>query len=133
MKFKADLSLNIWVSDVEVEGKDTADAENNLYKMTVEELLEKGYVKDSAIGDIDLTVAEQDIKVEVNNIKYDLSDVEEVGYNPAEELPTEYSLTISVKYEIDDYELADLILEELEDEIGADYPIDSFDYKIIEK
>lgn len=132
MKFKADLLLSVWLRDIEVEGKDENDAEDNLYKMTVEQLLEKGYVSEEDITDIDLVVTEKDLKVEAYNIKYDLSDADGVGYNPAEELPTEFSVTVTVEGE-DEEDIEEAILDELEYQIGADYPIESFDYKIVEE
>lgn len=134
MEFKTDLSLELWLRGIKVEGKNKKEAEENLYKMTLQELLDNSYIGDSDIYDVDeLVLAEQTIDVEVYNIEYDLSDMDETGYNPLEEedLPTTYTITIDVQEGSYEEELEELILDQLEEELDAGYPIESFDYKIV--
>ena len=73
MKVCFDLNVEVWLRGVEVEGDDYDEAENNLYRMTLEELMDKGYVKSFDITDCDGTVVEQEYTVKCSNIKYDIS------------------------------------------------------------
>lgn len=73
MKVCFDINVEAWLRGIEVEGDDYDDAENKLYRMTLEELLEEGYVKSFDITDVDSIVEEQDYVVKCSNIKYEIT------------------------------------------------------------
>lgn len=143
MKVRFDLNVEVWLRGIEVEGDDYDDAENNLYSMTFEELMEKGYVRSFGITDCGSTIVEQEYTVKCSNIKYDISpsdimDLEEYNTLTDEEidqrideviqtLPTE--LTVEVygnPRDKDGFEYE--VLDALSDKIG--WCILDFDYEI---
>jgi hypothetical protein len=143
MKVCFDLNVEAWIRGVEVEGDDYDDAENNLYRMTLEELLEEGYVKSFDITDCDGIVTEQEYTVTCSNIKYDISpadimDLEEYKTLTDEEidrrideviqtLPTELTVEVYGNPRDNDgfeYEISDV----LSDKTG--WCILDFDYEI---
>ena len=52
-KYSFDFNLEAWIQDVEIEADSYKEAENKLYKMTVEELIEAGYIHTSDLDDVD--------------------------------------------------------------------------------
>ena len=55
-KFIFEFSVDAWIKGVEIEADTYQEAEDKLYRHTLEDLIEKGYVKDSNISDIDCEV-----------------------------------------------------------------------------
>ena len=79
MKVKFDFNLQAWIQDVEIEADSIEEAENKLYGMTVQELIEAGYVHTSDLDDVEGEIVEQDYKVKVRNIEFDPEDILEYG------------------------------------------------------
>lgn len=79
MKVKFDFNLQAWIQDVEIEADSIEEAENKLYRMTVEELIEAGYIHTSDLDDVESEIVEQDYKVKVYNIEFDPEDILEYG------------------------------------------------------
>lgn len=51
-----DFSLDAWIQNVEIEADDIEEAKEKLNKMSLEDLVEEGYVKDFNIKDLDYSV-----------------------------------------------------------------------------
>ena len=64
-KYIFDLSIDAWVNSIEIEAESYDDALEELYQLTLEELIEKGYVKGFDIKNIEYDV-EGDIVVLLN-------------------------------------------------------------------
>ena len=79
MKVKFNFNLEAWIQDVEIEADSIEEAENKLYRMTVEELIEAGYIHTSDLDDVEGEIVEQDYKVKVYNIEFEPEDVLEYG------------------------------------------------------
>ena len=79
MKVKFDFNLQAWIQDVEIEADSIEEAEEKLYRMTVAELIEAGYIHTSDLDDVESEIVEQDYKVKVYNIEFDPVDVLEYG------------------------------------------------------
>ncbi len=79
MKVKFNFNLEAWIQDVEIEADSMEEAENKLYRMTVEELIEAGYIHTSDLDDVEGEIVEQDYKVKVYNIEFDPEDMLEYG------------------------------------------------------
>ena len=79
MKVKFNFNLEAWIQDVEIEADSIEEAENKLYRMTVEELIEAGYIHTSDLDDGEGESVEQDYKVKVYNIEFEPEDVLEYG------------------------------------------------------
>ena len=79
MKVKFNFNLEAWIQDVEIEADSMEEAENKLYGMTVEELIEAGYIHTSDLTDVEGEIVEQDYKVKVYNIEFDPEDILEYG------------------------------------------------------
>lgn len=143
MKVRFDINVEAWLRGIEVEGDDYDDAENNLYRMTLEELLDEGYVRSFEITDCDGTIVEQEYTVKCSNIKYDISpsdimDLEEYQTLTDEELdqrideviqtlPTELTVEVYGNPRDEDsfeYEVSDA----LSDKTG--WCILNFDYEV---
>ena len=56
-----DFSLFAWIQNVEIEADDIEEAKEKLNKMSLEELVEEGYVKDFNIKDLDYSVEDNDL------------------------------------------------------------------------
>jgi hypothetical protein len=87
MKVKFNFNLEAWIQDVEIEADSMEEAENKLYGMTVQELIEAGYVHTSDLDDVEGEIVEQDYKVKVYNIEFDPEDILEYGMD--KDLPEE--------------------------------------------
>lgn len=79
MKVKFNFNLEAWIQDVEIEADSIEEAENKLYGMTVEELIEAGYIHTSDLDDVEGEIVEQDYKVKVYNIEFEPEDILEYG------------------------------------------------------
>ena len=55
-KFIFEFNVEAWIKGVEIEADTYQEAEDKLYRHTLEDLIEKGHVKDSNISDIDCEV-----------------------------------------------------------------------------
>ena len=60
MKVKFNFNLNAWIQDVEIEADSFEEAENKLYRMDVQELIEAGYINTSDLDDVEGEVIEED-------------------------------------------------------------------------
>ena len=87
MKVKFNFNLEAWIQDVEIEADSMEEAENKLYGMTVQELIEEGYIHTSDLTDVEGEIVEQNYKVKVRNIEFDPEDILEYGLD--KDLPTE--------------------------------------------
>lgn len=132
MKVKFNFNLSTWMRHVEVEGTSYEDAMENLFKMTLEEIIEAGMDDETTITDVDGEVVEKTIKVKVYDIEY---DIEEDDYENPEEytaimnlLPTELDLELLVEQGEDEVEM-------IADEITyqTDWLVNNFKYMIIEE
>ena len=143
MKVRFDLNVEAWLRGIEVEGDDYDEAENNLYRMTLEELLDEGYVRSFEITDCDGTIVEQEYTVKCSNIKYDISpsdimDLEEYQTLTDEEidqrideviqtLPTELTVEVYGNPRDEDrfeYEVSDALSDK------TDFCVLNFDYEV---
>jgi hypothetical protein len=132
MKVKFDFNVDAWIVGVEVEGRSYENALENLYQMTLGELLEEGSVRDFTIGDIGSTITEKTLKVKAYDIEY---NIEEDNYESPEEytqiinsLPTDLVLELNVEPEDD---LEELIADEIT--YKTDWLVMNFKYMIIEE
>ena len=87
MKVKFDFNLQAWIQDVEIEADSIEEAENKLYGMTVQELIEAGYIHTSDLYDVEGEIVEQDYRVKVYNIQFEPEDILEYGMD--KDLPKE--------------------------------------------
>jgi hypothetical protein len=132
MKVKFDFNVDAWIVGVEVEGRSYENALENLYQMTLGELLEEGSVRDFTIGDIGSTITEKTLKVKAYDIEY---NIEEDNYESPEEytqiinsLPTDLVLELNVE---PDDDLEELIADEIT--YKTDWLVMNFKYMIIEE
>lgn len=132
MKVKFNFNLSTWMRHVEVEGTSYEDAMENLFKMTLEEIIEAGMDDETTITDVDGEVVEKTIKVKAYDIEY---DIEEDDYENPEEytaimnnLPTELDLELLIEQGEDEVEM-------IADEITyqTDWLVNNFKYMIIEE
>ena len=59
-KFTFDLSVDAWIKDITIEAESYDDALEELHLMSLEKLIEVGYVKDFSLANIDVEVEEDD-------------------------------------------------------------------------
>lgn len=127
-KFKFDFNLEAWIQGVEIEAESYEEAERKLYKMTVEELIEAGYIHTSDLNDVDVEILEADYKVKVFNIEWEDEETAELL-----ELLPKYVNEMIVK-DIDVSDEYDNIKMEIQDQLELQYDRDIvyFDFEIIE-
>ena len=127
-KFKFDFNLEAWIQGVEIEAESYEEAERKLYKMTVEELIEAGYIHTSDLDDVDGEILEADYKVRVFNIEWEDEETAELL-----ELLPKYVKEMIVK-DIDVSDEYDSIKMEIQDQLELQYDRDIvyFDFEIIE-
>ena len=127
-KFKFDFNLEAWIQGVEIEAESYKEAESKLYKMTVEELIEAGYIHTSDLDDVDVEILEADYKVRVFNIEWEDEETAELL-----ELLPKYVNEMIVK-DIDVSDEYDSIKMEIQDQLELQYDRDIvyFDFEIIE-
>jgi len=124
MKVCFDINVEAWLRGIEVEGDDYDDAENKLYRMTLEELLEEGYVKSFDITDVDSIVEEQDYVVKCSNIKYEITPADIMDWE-------EYKTLTDEKVEQRINEIIQTLPTELTVEVyGNPRDEDDFEYEI---
>ena len=58
-KFKFDFNMNAWIQDVEISAESYEEAKKEFDNMTVEDLIDNGYVKDFNITDLDVEEGEE--------------------------------------------------------------------------
>lgn len=127
-KYSFDFNLEAWIQGVEIEADSYEEAESKLYKMTVEELIEAGYIHTSDLDDVDVEILEADYKVRVFDIEWEDEETAEL----LELLPksvkemTVYSIDVSDEY--------DNIKTEIQAQLELQYDRDVvyFDFEIIE-
>ena len=89
-QFNLDFSVDAWLQ-VNVEAKNSKEARNKLFNMTLEELIENGCVNDFSITNIDIELEEdeeldnlsktiEDIKFYKKEMEKDLEDQDEQSY-----------------------------------------------------
>lgn len=132
MKVKFNFNLEAWIQEVEIEAGSIEEAKNKLYSMTVEELIEAGYVHTSDLDDVEGEIIEQDYRVKVYNIEFDPEDILEYGMDkdlPEEDDVLEFTFNdIRVEREFSD--LSDYISDTIFDKYGIEPT--NFDFDIVE-
>lgn len=63
-RFVFDFDLDIWMQNIVIEADNYEEAKKQLLEITAEELVEKGYVKDFNIKEIDCEEYEDDLSEE---------------------------------------------------------------------
>lgn len=58
-KFTFDFDLDLWIRNLEIIADDKEKAKEEFLKMSVEDLIEEGYVKDYTIKDLDIEEGEE--------------------------------------------------------------------------
>lgn len=130
-KFRLDFNLQAWIQGVEIDADSMEEAEDKLYRMTIDELLEEGYIHTSDLSDVDIEVVEQDYKVRVYNIVFDPEDILEYGLDrdlPDEDTVLEFEFK-DVRVEKEYEELEMYISDTIFDTYGLDP--DRFDFDIL--
>ena len=132
MRVKFNFNLEAWIQDVEIEADSMEEAENKLYGMTVQELIEAGYVHTSDLDDVEGEIVEKTMKVTAYDIEY---IIEEDDFESTEEyietintLPTELTFEITVEPN-DDIET--LIADEIT--FITDWMVEHFNYVIVDE
>lgn len=120
MKFKFNFSLDIWITDLEIEADSLDEAKEKLYQMSDEEKLEEGNDKESDITNLDYEVIEKTYTVKVTNVTYD-EDVDPTG------LSTEFVFKITCAEEDLENEIEDYIL------FDTDESPKNYRYKILKE
>ena len=129
----ADFSAQIWLTDVLVEdGKSEQDLKDKLAKMTLQDMLEEGIVKDIVINrDVEIKLTKVRQKISVYNIDYNLEDVDpEYREKIFKSLPKTYEFEI--EYNPSAENLEDYIDDELYLNIRHDVEVNKYDYEIVE-
>lgn len=126
-KYSFDFNLEAWIQDVEIEADSYEEAENKLYKMTVEELIEAGYIHTSDLDNVDVEILEADYKVRVFDIEWEDEEIETSRLLPS------YVKEMTLK-DIDVSDEYDNIKSEIQYELEMMYDRDIvyFDFEIIE-
>ena len=127
-KYSFDFNLQAWIQDVEIEADSYEEAESKLYRMTVEELIEAGYIHTSDVEDVDVEILEADYKVRVFDIEWEDEETAELL-----ELLPKYVKEMTIK-DIDVSDEYDNIKMEIQDQLEIQYNRDVvyFDFEIIE-
>lgn len=127
-KYSFDFNLEAWIQGVEIDADSYEEAESKLYKMTVEELIEAGYIHTSDVEDVDVEILEADYKVRVLNIEWEDEETAEL----LELLPKSVK-EMTIK-DIDVSDEYDNIKREIQDQLEIQYDRDViyFDFEIIE-
>ena len=126
-KYSFDFNLQAWIQGVEIEADSYEEAESKLYRMTVEELIEAGYIHTSDVEDVDVEILEADYKVRVFDIEWEDEEIETSRLLPS------YIKEMTVKA-IDVSDEYDNIKSEIQYELEMMYDRDVvyFDFEIIE-
>ena len=70
MKVKFDLNLSAWLRNIEIEANSYEEAEQEIYKMPLEDLLELCYIDTTHINDLTAEIVEKEYQVKVYDIEY---------------------------------------------------------------
>lgn len=117
-KFKLDFNLEAWIRGLEIEAENKEEAINELYKMSIEDIIDEGYVSNFNSTDIDVEVVSKNYEVEVTIEKWDdfyLDKEDEVEVTKFDSLPK------TVKLTLEDVPESQLLDEAIEDELEYDY------------
>lgn len=132
MKVRFNFNLETWMRGVEVEAESYDKALEELYKMTLTELLENGYDDETSITDIDGDIIEKNVKVRVYDIEYDIE--EDDFENPEEYIQLINSLPEKLVVDVvltagsdEDLAIADEITYQ------TNYEVKDFKYLIVEE
>ena len=134
MIINVNFNLEAWIKQLTIEASSEKEAVERLMHMSLAEMIEEGAIVDSAMKftDINTSVAEYDLTVQVSEIEYDLDpeimDLSVIEYLKAF-LPKEQTLTLRGVTDSDDVE--ELIKDELLDD--TNYDVKSLKFQIIEK
>ena len=134
MTVNVDFNLNAWIKQLTIEASSEKEAIDKLMNMSLAEMIEEGAIADPAmqITDIDTSVAEYDLTVQVSEIEYDLDpeimDISVIKYLKAF-LPKEQILALRGVRVSDDVE--ELIKDELLND--TNYEVKSLKFQVIEK
>jgi hypothetical protein len=131
-KYKLNFLLQAWITNLEIEASNEEEALNTLYKMDMDEIINKGYVKEieTSDEDLELVAAGYEILVEVEEWGSDYLDMDdEEAVAKFEKLPRQFTINLDEVYETDLLETA------IEDEIESNYFYipENYTYKIIKK
>ena len=126
-KYSFDFNLEAWIQGVEIEADSYEEAESKLYRMTVEELIEAGYIHTSDVDNVDVEILEADYKVRVFDIEWEDEEIETSRLLPS------YIKEMTIK-DIDVSDEYDNIKSEIQYELEMMYDRDVvyFDFEIIE-
>lgn len=101
MKVRFNFNLETWMRHIEVEANSYDEALEELYKMSLSQMLEVGVDDETTISDIDGEIIEKTLKVKAYDFEW---DIEEDDYDSPEEynsvinsLPEDLTLTITVE------------------------------------
>lgn len=72
MKFKLNFDVDAWISDLDIEAESEAKAKEQLYKMSLDDLISFGIVKDFTINTLDIECTSKTVTAYVCNIDYDV-------------------------------------------------------------
>ena len=78
MKVKFNFNLKAWIQDVEIEADSIEEAENKLYRMDVQELIEAGYINTSDLDDVEGEVIEEDDEIDDSYEDYDVKLIHKI-------------------------------------------------------
>jgi len=141
MKVKFNFNFEAWLDGVEVEADSYDEAVNKLNGMSMEEMLESGYIKQSEVTQVDGTVVERTVRAEAYNISYDVTeydvdvtdedtdeDVERKINDVLSTLPDKVTVEVDVS---DDDDLEEAIADEITNK--TDWLVKDFKFRIIEE
>lgn len=127
-RYSFDFNLEALIQYVEIEADSYEEAESKLCKMTVEELIEAGYIYKSDLSDIGAEILVADYKVQVFDIKWEDEETAEL----LELLPKSVEEMIIKDINVsDEY---DCIRDEIQYQLETQYDrnVIDFDFEIIE-
>lgn len=131
MKVRFSFSLDAWVI-THVDGTSVEDCKEKLYKMSIGEMLEEGYIEETDIKDIDSEIVEKTVKVKATSVEYDISDWELPDNFTKEDLietlPQELELEVDVE---DDDDLDEAVANEITNK--TDWCVSSCTYEVLEE
>lgn len=134
MVINLDFNLSAWIKNLAIEASSEEEAIKKVESMSLAEIIGEGAIvaPEMKLTDIETSVTEYALVVEVSNLVYDLDpeimDLSVIEYLK-NYLPKNLTLTLENVTESDD--VKDLIDDALLSEL--DYSVVSFDYKVIEK
>lgn len=136
MKVVFDLNVEAWLQGVVVEDVNSEEeALDKLKQMTLEDMLEYGFIKQMEISDVDSEISEYNIKAKVTDIEYDITDedLEYSGMSKEEFIASKpREMVIITEYGIEDEADEESVISDIiSDE--TDLLVDSFRYEVLER